>query len=217
MALARLLLGTTVSAAILATSVVPADARPWRRGHNGGWHHRDRGIDGGDILAGAVILGGIAAIAGMSAKKDRRVDDEIAARNGNRYSDAYADRSDDGEWRGGDSAGPDDSPYPDAAEPTEPTEPADAATQDHAGVIRDEDSAVDACARAAEGEALSYGSNASVRDIADVQGEGTEWRVSGTVESRNGYRERPYSRRFTCTVRYGQIDDVRIDSSVAMR
>jgi hypothetical protein len=210
MALARLLLGTSVSAAILASSIVPADARPPRRGHHGGWHHRDRGVDGGDILAGAVILGGIAAIAGMSAKKDRQVDDQIAARNG----DAYADRSDDGEWRGTDSADRDDSTY---TEPADAAEPAGASTDDYAQVIRGEDEAVDACARAAESEALSYGSNANVRDIADVQGEGTEWRVSGTVETRNGYRERPDARGFTCTVRYGQIENVRLDGSVAMR
>ncbi|MBY8823723.1 hypothetical protein [Sphingomonas colocasiae] len=215
MALARLLLGSAVSAALLATSVAPAAARPYRGHHggwNGGWHHRDRGVRGGGLLAGVVILGGIAAIAGMSAKKDRQVDDEIAYRNRayqnrDRTADAYADRSDDGEWRGDDAGGRIDSPAID-----------DAHAGNDAQVIRDEDAAVDACAGAAEDEAHAYGSNASVRDIADVQGEGTEWRVSGTVETRNGYRDRASARGFTCTVRYGQIDGVRLDGeSVALR
>jgi len=34
------------------------------------WHHHD-GIDGGDVLAGALILGGIAAIASAASKQDR--------------------------------------------------------------------------------------------------------------------------------------------------
>lgn len=210
MALARLLLGSAVSAAILVTSVAPAAARPYRGHHggwNGGWHHRDRGVRGGDLLAGVVILGGIAAIAGMSAKKDRQVDDEIAYRNRDRSVDAYADRSDDGEWRGDAAGRRDDPPAGDDRYASNDTQ-----------VIRDEDAAVDACARAAEGKAHAYGSDASVRNIADVQGEGTEWRVSGTVETRNGYRDRASARGFTCTVRYGQIDGVRLDGeSVALR
>ncbi|MXO59264.1 hypothetical protein GRI89_06890 [Altererythrobacter salegens] len=34
------------------------------------YHHRDR-VDAGDVLAGVLILGGIAAIAGAASKKDR--------------------------------------------------------------------------------------------------------------------------------------------------
>lgn len=207
MAFARLLLGSAVSAAILVTSIAPAQARGPYRGHhsgwNGGWHHRDRGIRGGDLLAGAVILGGIAAIAGMSARKDRQLDEEIADRD----RDAYADRSDDGEWRGGDPGWRGDSAAGTGA-------PAD----NDARVIRDEDAAVNACAEAAEDEAHAYGDDASVRNIGDVQGEGTEWRVRGTVETRNGYRDRASARGFTCTVRYGQIEAVRLDGeSVARR
>jgi hypothetical protein len=41
------------------------DHRHWHR-----WH-RDR-VDGGDVLAGALILGGIAAIASAASKKDRQ-------------------------------------------------------------------------------------------------------------------------------------------------
>ncbi|MEE4201834.1 hypothetical protein [Erythrobacter sp.] len=46
----------------------------WGRGWRGGWR-RHRGIRGGDILAGAIILGGIAAVA--SAANNRRRDRDV--------------------------------------------------------------------------------------------------------------------------------------------
>lgn len=68
------------SAAAFSMMATPAMARDW--GWGGGWggryHHRDRGIDGGDILAGILIIGGIAAIASAASKssKDSRKNDE---------------------------------------------------------------------------------------------------------------------------------------------
>jgi hypothetical protein len=50
------------SAAALSLTATPAMARHW---------HRDRGIDGGDVLAGVLILGGIAAIASAAGKANR--------------------------------------------------------------------------------------------------------------------------------------------------
>lgn len=54
-------------------------------------HHRDRGIDGGDILAGVLILGGIAAIASAASNsnKDRQVRDDY------RYDEPYQDQRPD--------------------------------------------------------------------------------------------------------------------------
>ncbi|AOG01724.1 hypothetical protein BSY18_1782 [Blastomonas sp. RAC04] len=52
-------------------------AGQWRGGWgnrgwgNRGWRGRNRGIDGGDILAGALILGGIAAIASAATNSSR--------------------------------------------------------------------------------------------------------------------------------------------------
>lgn len=47
-------------------------AGQWRGGwRNRGWRGRNRGIDGGDILAGALILGGIAAIASAATNSSR--------------------------------------------------------------------------------------------------------------------------------------------------
>lgn len=49
-----------------ALGIESAEHRRWRRG----WRHR-RGLDGGDLLAGALIIGGIAVIA-SAANNDRR-------------------------------------------------------------------------------------------------------------------------------------------------
>ena len=54
--------------AALATTALPVAAEAHGRWDRGGWGgrgwHRDRGgVDGGDVLAGLLIIGGIAAIA----------------------------------------------------------------------------------------------------------------------------------------------------------
>ena len=64
----------TIAVAGMATALLPlaaeAQARP---GWGGGRHWRgDRGIDGGDVLAGLLIIGGIAAIASAASKSNKR-------------------------------------------------------------------------------------------------------------------------------------------------
>lgn len=54
-------LGTVAAGAMALASATPAMAQD---------RHRDRGIDAGDVIAGAVIIGGIAALAG-AFKGDR--------------------------------------------------------------------------------------------------------------------------------------------------
>jgi hypothetical protein len=59
------------AATFLAASAAPADARRWHR------HHDD--VDAGDLVAGAVVVGGIAALAsaitqGNRDKQDAAVD-----------------------------------------------------------------------------------------------------------------------------------------------
>ena len=63
-----------IAVAGMATAMLPlateAQARP---GWGGGRHWRgDRGIDGGDVLAGLLIIGGIAAIASAASKSKNR-------------------------------------------------------------------------------------------------------------------------------------------------
>ena len=65
---------TAIAVAGLATAMLPlaaqAEARP---GWGGGRHWRgDRGIDGGDVLAGLLIIGGIAAIASAASNANNR-------------------------------------------------------------------------------------------------------------------------------------------------
>lgn len=92
---------TALAVAAMASAVLPlasqAQARPgWNGGGWGGnnwggggrgWH-RDRGVDGGDVLAGILIIGGIAAIASAASNAQR--DRDVVRNNDYRY------RSDDG-------------------------------------------------------------------------------------------------------------------------
>lgn len=68
------------------------------RGYRGRGHRRHRGrIDGGDVLAGLIIFGGIAAIASAASKKNRdsRRDDRYENRDYRNDSRRYDDRRSD--------------------------------------------------------------------------------------------------------------------------
>jgi hypothetical protein len=84
------------------------------------------------------------------------------------------------------------------------------------GNIVSEEAAVDACAQAAESQA---GSRASVRDISQVDRTSDGWDVEGVIEQREDWRDdRPEERRFTCSVRFGSVDSVYIDTdTLALR
>lgn len=61
-----------------ATPVLAGDRGDWGGHHR---HHHDDGVDAGDIFAGLLILGGIAAIASAaSSDKDKSRDDEYRYR-----------------------------------------------------------------------------------------------------------------------------------------
>ncbi len=62
------LAGVAVSASMLITPV--AAQAGW--GHGGGYRHRDRGIDAGDVIAGVLVIGAIAAIAGAADDNNSR-------------------------------------------------------------------------------------------------------------------------------------------------
>ena len=69
---------TPIETSVLGWSADSEKVNQWRgnRGYRGYRHHRDR-IDGGDVLAGILIIGGIAAIAGAASKnkRDQRYED----------------------------------------------------------------------------------------------------------------------------------------------
>lgn len=73
------------------------------RGWGDGWrghrrHHRDDGVSAGDVFAGLLILGGIAAIASAASKNDK---DKRAERD-YRYNEPETDSRDyDNGWSGG--------------------------------------------------------------------------------------------------------------------
>jgi hypothetical protein len=85
----RLIIGLT-TAAMLASLASPAEAR--RRHHR---HHDD--VDAGDVVAGAVVIGGIAAIASAIKQDKRRKQDsavdrcsaEAESRTGDRVAEIF--------------------------------------------------------------------------------------------------------------------------------
>lgn len=78
------------------------------------------------------------------------------------------------------------------------------------GTINSENQAADACASRVE---QRYG--ARVRFIDDVQATRDGYDVRGTIETND--RNESGAQRFTCSVRYGQVEDVRVDSDYAYR
>lgn len=80
--LPKALVGTVAAAAVAVSSATPAVARD----HRGG-------IDGGDIIAGALVIGGIAAIAAAASNNnDRRDYDRYGYGDDWRGRDGWSDR-----------------------------------------------------------------------------------------------------------------------------
>jgi len=66
----KTLVGTVAAGAMAVSSAAPAFARD---------NHRGNGIDAGDVIAGALVIGGIAAIAAAASDNDRDRDYRYAA------------------------------------------------------------------------------------------------------------------------------------------
>jgi hypothetical protein len=143
---------TSRAAAVLASlaafsmTASPVMARDWGWGHH---RHRDR-IDAGDVLAGILIIGGIAAIASAASKnnKNRRTERDY------RYpDDNYPQRDDRGDY------GKDDRP-----------EWREGSAREGSGGI---DSAINRCV-----DEVSRGST-RVEEVDSVNRDGDGWRVEG--------------------------------------
>ena len=65
------------AASVASLAATPAVAQGWGWGGNWGGHRHHDHVDAGDIIAGVLIIGGIAAIASAASKskRDRRNDD----------------------------------------------------------------------------------------------------------------------------------------------
>lgn len=95
---------TPIDAGALGWTADSDKAEGWRssrgyRGYRGHRRHRDR-IDGGDILAGILVIGGIAAIASAASKnnRDRRYEDRDYRSDNRRYDDRRADTRNDSRY-----------------------------------------------------------------------------------------------------------------------
>lgn len=197
------LLGSAMAGAALVGVVLPANAQSWR----GGWHrgpyrhyHGDR-IDGGDVLLGAVLAGGLIALV-SSANKPKPVAVPRDVPPPEPAYDAPPPAESDG-----------DAPPPaygdENAEAEAPPPPGGG---DYADSAFDEDSAADRCAAAAEEKGQAFARIARVSDVSDVRREGPSWLVSGRLEFADSYRERQRaSRGFRCTLSDGVEPRVQFD------
>lgn len=138
----KALVGTAAAAAVAVSSASPAVARD----HRGG-------IDGGDIIAGALVIGGIAAIAAAASNNNDHDYDRYG------YGDDWPNR----DWRGRD--GWNDGRYRDGyygrGNPRQ---------------------AIEQCVRAAERNAARYSyGRADVTDIRDVRNTRWGYEVRGRI------------------------------------
>ena len=194
----KTLVGTVATGAMVMGSVSPAFARDR-------WHHDGDGIGAGEIIAGALIIGGIAAIA--SASDNDRYDRDYRDYRGYRGGDYRYDRDYRG-YRGYD--------------------------RDRYGSSRNAvEQCVRAAER--DGNRYSYGSAnvTDIRDIDRIDGGfrvkgriavnrmGRGWRDGDRYYGRgwdNDYRGwnnryRGYDAgKFTCEVRYGRVSYLDIDN-----
>jgi len=182
----------TVAAGAMALSAAsPAAAQD---------RHRDRhddGISTGEVIAGAVILGGLAAI--LSSRGNDRYDDRRYRDRDYRDRD-YRDRDHGGDYRDRNYRG-------------------DRRGYGQGNARR----AVEACVRAAERRAQRWtGSRAEVYEIRDVDRERRGFEVKGRIAVSNDHRGRGHGRdyrrgyrnngwdegRFTCDFRRGRVTDI---------
>ena len=182
-AFSKALIGTAAAGAMALASASPAMARD---------RDRDRGgIDGGDILAGALVIGGIAAMAAAASGGKDRYDDRYDRRYDDRYDRRYDDRY--------------DSRYDDRYDRRDQR-------RDYRRSYQQD--AVDLCVRAAENTAsrYNYGTRAQVTQIRDVDRERNGFEVKGRIavqeRGRNYRRDRWDEGKFTCEVRRGRVVDL---------
>ncbi|WP_422060024.1 hypothetical protein [Sphingopyxis sp.] len=176
-------IGAATAGAILMSAATPAIARD---------RDRDRdGISAGEVIAGAVVLGGLAAI--LSADNDR------GGRYDNRYDNRYDDRygnDDRGDYRSGGRY--DDARYGYGYD------------YNRYGNSR---AAVSQCVSAVENGTRRYG-RTDVTQVTGIDRKRDGYRVKGRVVVTDGYGGRwgrggSYDRgKFSCDIRYGRVQDI---------
>lgn len=134
----------------------------WGNRWGGGWggrRHHDDGISGGDVLAGVLVLGTIAAIASAASKnsRDKREREQDVRRPG------------DDDWRYGDDSRDD-------SRPSDMGRPADLGSSPDLGRNVALDTAIDTCVADVE-----RGTN-RVDTVDNVNRQGDGWRVEGRTQ-----------------------------------
>ena len=190
--LTKALIGTVAAGAMVVAPATPALAQD----------DRDNGIGAGEVIAGALILGGIAAVVAASSNNDdRRYADNGRYYNGRNYNNGYNNSA----YRGYDNR-----------------------YYNGAGNSRQ---AVEQCVNAAQRNAsrYSYGGQARVTDIRDIDRKSDGYKVEGriAVNTRNANWRRGWNNdyrgwnnaysgydagSFECRVRYGQVVDLDYDN-----
>ncbi|MBN8845380.1 MAG: hypothetical protein J0H88_19250 [Sphingomonadales bacterium] len=172
-------IGAATAGAMLM-SAAPATARDR--------HDRD-GISAGEIIAGAVVIGGLAAILSADNDRDGRYDDRYG-----RYDDRYG-RYDDRYNRG-----------------RYDNDPRYGYGYDY-NRYGNSRSAVSQCVSAVERGTTRYG-RTDVTQVTSIDRKRDGYRVKGRVVVRDGYGGRwgrggYYDQgKFSCDVRYGRVQDI---------
>ncbi len=185
----KALVGTVAAGAMVMGSATPAFAQSRdRRGNDG--------IDAGDIIAGALIIGGIAAVAAATSgnNRNRGYNDGYVYEGSGYNNGRYDDRYNNGQY------------YNNAGDSRQAVEQCVYAAERNAN-------------------RYSYGGNSQVTDIRQIDRKRDGYTVKGriAVNTRNAnwqrgwgndYRGYNNSQRgydagnFTCKVRYGQVVDL---------
>ena len=183
------LVGTVAAGAMALASASPAYARDNHRG----------GIDAGDVIAGALIIGGIAAIAAATSNKDN-----------DGYDDRYDNRYDN---RDNDRRGYDGRYYGGRNNPRDAVEMCVRAAENQANRYSYGRSADVTDIRDVKNRRNGF----DIKGRIAVNTRGRDWRSGDNRYGRGwggdyrGYndRNRGYdSGNFTCKVRYGRVVDV---------
>ena len=178
--------GAALAVAAIGMSAVPVEAQ-W---HGPPRHHDHDHVDGGDVLLGALLAGGLFAILSSAKHHDAPPPEDMA----------------------------DDQPPPPPPPPSADAGPdRHAALPPHART--DEEAAVDACVASAESEGRRYARIAKIDKVTIVDAVSSDWIVRGTLGLRDDYRTPATDHRdFTCRVGERGVEQVTIDgNAVAAR
>jgi hypothetical protein len=189
-------LGGTAAALAALALAAPATGqdrhgRGGDRGHGRHHHHRGDKVDAGGLVLGALLVGGIVALANGEKKRRERLVE--------RYEAAYeAELPEEGDAVPLEGSAPvPDMPAPGAAE--------------YDGLY-DTEAATDRCASEAETVAQRYARLARVTSVTSQTWNGKSWVIKGRLELGDGYADpAKASHKFRCGLKAGQAPRITID------